>query len=81
MGLTTTVKEQMQYSPSVRTQRPLDINSTWNPKNLVYLPVSARTISRVNFRITDQSICLISFNEEIISIRIHLQEVPYLQNN
>ncbi len=54
---------------------PIGYKFNMEPKNLVYLPVSGKTIYRVNFRITDQDNRMISFNDEIISIRIHLREV------
>jgi len=54
---------------------PIGYKFNMEPKNLVYLPVSGKTIYRVNFRITDQDNRMISFNGEIISIRIHLREV------
>ena len=58
---------------SVGSAPPCTFNM--NPKNLVYLPVSGKTMDRANFRITDQDNCSVFFQREIISIRIHLCEV------
>lgn len=43
------------------------------PKNIIYLPVNAKTISSVAVRLVDQDGNLIDFRDETITIRLHLR--------
>lgn len=43
------------------------------PRNLIYLPVNVREISRLEIRILDQEGRLINFRGEEITLRIHLR--------
>jgi hypothetical protein len=45
------------------------------PKNLIYLPVTARTIRDLQVKITDQNDKLLNLRKEMITIRFHIREV------
>lgn len=45
-----------------------------NPLNVIYLPINSRYISEIYVKITDQNGDLINFNEETVTIRLHLKK-------
>lgn len=44
-----------------------------SPTNVIYLPVIARLIDRLNIRIVDQNNKLIDFGSEEVTVRLHLR--------
>lgn len=44
------------------------------PKNLIYFPVTVRSLSNLTVRITDQNNRLIDFRRETITIRLHIRK-------
>lgn len=45
------------------------------PRNLIYFPITNRSIREIDIRIVDQDDDLIDFRDEIISIRLHIRKI------
>jgi hypothetical protein len=44
-----------------------------SPQNVIYLPVDINYIDHINIEIVDQDGKLINFNEEVVTVRLHLR--------
>lgn len=45
------------------------------PKNVIYLPINTRYIDEIVFKINDQNDQLVNFNQELLTIRVHLKKL------
>lgn len=46
-----------------------------NPTNVIYLPINTRYINEITLKITDQHGNLVNFQEELVTVRLHLKKV------
>lgn len=44
------------------------------PQNVIYLPLTVRTIHNINIRIVDQSNNLVDFRGELVTLRVHIKK-------
>lgn len=60
-----------QFYPNV----PPGYKIVITPSNIVYLPVSVKTISNITIKIQDQDDRLLNFQQETITVRLHLKKL------
>lgn len=60
-----------QFFPTV----PFGYKIVETPSNILYFPISTKSINNITIRVLDQDGDIVNFNGEIITIRLHLRKI------
>lgn len=60
-----------QFFPTV----PVGYKIVESPLNIIYFPVSVKTINNVTIKVLDQDNNLVNFRKETITVRLHLRKI------